>query len=82
MKKRPFGVILLDNVDRAHPAVIDLLIEILRHGRVLDGQRNTVYFTDTLIVMTSNVVGLRVPSVGLQMYVEFSRVPHERRVES
>ncbi|XP_058207594.1 chaperone protein ClpB1-like isoform X2 [Rhododendron vialii] len=56
VKKRPFGVILLDNVDRAHPAVIDLLITILIHGRVLDGVGNTVYFTNTLIVMTSNVV--------------------------
>ncbi|XP_058204830.1 uncharacterized protein LOC131318843 [Rhododendron vialii] len=56
VKKRPFGVILLDNVDRGHPAVTDLLIKILSHGRVLDGIGNTVYFMNTLIVMTSNVV--------------------------
>ncbi|KAF7147963.1 hypothetical protein RHSIM_Rhsim03G0079500 [Rhododendron simsii] len=56
VKKRIFGVILLDNVDRSHPAVTDILIKILSHGRVLDGLGNIVYFTNTLIVMTSNVV--------------------------
>ncbi|KAF7147416.1 hypothetical protein RHSIM_Rhsim03G0080100 [Rhododendron simsii] len=56
VKKRIFGVILLDNVDRSHPAVTNLLIKILGHGRLLDGLGNIVYFTNTLIVMTSNVV--------------------------
>ncbi|CAL5411681.1 unnamed protein product [Camellia sinensis] len=56
VRRRPYSVILFDNVDMAHPAVVDVLIEILSHGRVLVDQGNTVDFTKTLIVLTSNAI--------------------------
>ncbi|CAL5409240.1 unnamed protein product [Camellia sinensis] len=56
VRRRPCSVILFDNVDMAHPAVVDVLIEILSHGRVLVDQGNFVDFTKTLIVLTSNAI--------------------------
>ncbi|GMP72926.1 hypothetical protein CsSME_00030804 [Camellia sinensis var. sinensis] len=56
VRRRPYSVILFDNVDMAHPAVVDVLIEILSHGRVLVDQGNSVDFTKTLIVLTSNAI--------------------------
>lgn len=55
VKKRPLGVILFDNVDKAHVSVIDILAEIIGSGYLLDGQGNTVDFTKTLVIMTTNV---------------------------
>ncbi|KAL6282091.1 hypothetical protein ACE6H2_013020 [Prunus campanulata] len=55
VKKRPLGVILFDNVDKAHVSIIDILAEIIGSGYLLDGQGNTVDFTKTLVIMTTNV---------------------------
>ncbi|KAB2601014.1 chaperone protein ClpB1-like [Pyrus ussuriensis x Pyrus communis] len=55
VKKRPIGVILFDNVDKAHESVIDILTEIIGFGHLIDGQGNIVDFTKTLIIMTTNV---------------------------
>ncbi|XP_059627285.1 chaperone protein ClpB1-like [Cornus florida] len=53
---RPYNVVLFDNVDKAHASVIDVLIEIISHGRVSNDQGSTPDFTKTLIIMTSNVM--------------------------
>ncbi|XP_059639635.1 chaperone protein ClpB1-like [Cornus florida] len=55
VKRRPFTVVVFDNVDRAHPSVTDVLIEIISHGRISIGQGSTTDFTKTLIIMTSNI---------------------------
>jgi len=54
VRKRPHQVILLDEIDKAHPEVLDTLLQILDDGRLTDGQGRTVDFSNTLVVMTSN----------------------------
>ncbi|XP_059631940.1 uncharacterized protein LOC132274631 [Cornus florida] len=56
VKRMPFAVVLLDNVDRAHPFVTDVLIEIITNGSVSNGEGGTTDFTKTVIIMTSNVM--------------------------
>ncbi len=54
VRRRPYQVILLDEVEKAHPQVMNLLLQLLDDGRLTDGQGHTVSYRDTLIVMTSN----------------------------
>ncbi|MFO8034421.1 MAG: AAA family ATPase [Candidatus Bipolaricaulota bacterium] len=54
VRRRPYQVILLDEVEKAHPQVMNLLLQLLDEGRLTDGQGHTVSFRETLIVMTSN----------------------------
>ena len=55
VKNNPFSVLLFDEVEKAHPNIMDKFLQILEDGRMTDGQGNTVYFTETLIFFTSNV---------------------------
>ncbi|OGR86845.1 MAG: ATP-dependent chaperone ClpB [Elusimicrobia bacterium RIFCSPLOWO2_01_FULL_60_11] len=55
VRKRPYCVILFDEIEKAHPEVFNILLQILDDGRLTDGQGRTVNFRNTLIVMTSNV---------------------------
>ena len=55
VRRRPYCVILLDEIEKAHPDVFNVFLQILDDGRVTDGQGRTVNFTNTLIVMTSNL---------------------------
>lgn len=55
VRRRPFSVILLDEVEKAHPDVFHVFLQILDDGRVTDGQGRTVDFTNTIIIMTSNI---------------------------
>ncbi len=55
VRRRPYQVILLDEVEKAHPQVMNVLLQLLDEGRLTDGQGHTVSFRETLIVMTSNV---------------------------
>lgn len=55
VKKKPFSVVLLDEIEKAHPEVFDLLLQVLDDGRLTDGQGRTVDFRNTVIVMTSNI---------------------------
>ena len=57
VRRRPYSVLLLDEVEKAHPDVFDVLLALLDDGRLTDGQGRTVDFTNTVIVMTSNLVG-------------------------
>ncbi|XVF87366.1 hypothetical protein PTKIN_Ptkin18bG0114500 [Pterospermum kingtungense] len=57
VKKMPNSVILLRNINEAHAAVIDFLLEILRNGKIMDENGKLVDFTKTLIIMTANVFG-------------------------
>ncbi|XP_024171743.1 chaperone protein ClpB1 [Rosa chinensis] len=56
VKKSPFGVVLLDNIEVARPSDVDILVEILTHGRLSDGKGHYVDFTKIVIILTSNVV--------------------------
>lgn len=55
VKKEPFSVILFDEIEKAHPSILDKFLQILEDGRMTDGQGTTVYFTECMIFFTSNI---------------------------
>jgi ATP-dependent Clp protease ATP-binding subunit ClpB len=55
VRRRPYSVVLLDEVEKAHPDVFNVFLQVFDDGRLTDGQGRTVDFTNTIIVMTSNV---------------------------
>jgi len=55
VRRRPYSVILLDEMEKAHPRIFDLFLQVLEDGRLTDGHGRTVNFRNTLIIMTSNV---------------------------
>ncbi len=55
VRRRPYSVLLLDEIEKAHPEVFNLLLQILDDGRLTDGQGRTVNFRNTVIIMTSNI---------------------------
>jgi ATP-dependent Clp protease ATP-binding subunit ClpB len=58
VRRRPYSVVLLDEVEKAHPEVFDVLLQVLDDGRLTDGQGRTVDFRNTVIIMTSNIGSL------------------------
>lgn len=54
VRRRPFSVVLFDEIDKAHGSILDKFLQILSDGRLTDGSGDTVYFTDTIIIFTSN----------------------------
>ncbi len=65
VKRRPYSLVLLDEIEKAHPDVFNVLLQILDDGRLTDGKGRTVDFKNTLIIMTSNL--------GSQVIKELSR---------
>ena len=57
IRRRPYSVVLLDEVEKAHPDVFNILLQVLDDGRITDSQGRTVDFRNTIIVMTSNIGG-------------------------
>jgi ATP-dependent Clp protease ATP-binding subunit ClpB len=55
IRRRPYSVVLLDEVEKAHPEVFDILLQVLDDGRLTDGQGRTVDFRNTILVLTSNL---------------------------
>ena len=55
VRRRPYSVILLDEIEKAHPDVFNILLQVLDDGRLTDGQGRTVDFKNTVIIMTSNI---------------------------
>jgi len=55
VRRKPYSVILLDEIEKAHPDIFNMLLQILEDGRLTDSQGRTVFFDNTVIVMTSNV---------------------------
>lgn len=55
VKKNPFSILLFDEIEKAHPSVLDKFLQILEDGRMTDGQGNTVYFSESIIIFTSNL---------------------------
>ena len=55
VRRRPYSVILLDEIEKAHPEVWNVLLQVLDDGRLTDGEGRTVDFTNTVVVMTSNL---------------------------
>ena len=57
VRRRPYSVVLLDEVEKAHPDVFNVLLQVLDDGRLTDGQGRTVDFTNAVLIMTSNLPG-------------------------
>lgn len=55
VKKNPFSILLFDEIEKAHPSIFDKFLQILEDGRMTDGQGNTVYFSESIIIFTSNL---------------------------
>ena len=55
VRRRPYAVVLLDEIEKAHPDVFNVLLQLMDDGRLTDGQGRTVSFTNTILIMTSNV---------------------------
>ncbi len=55
VRRRPYSVVLLDEVEKAHPEVFDVLLQVLDDGRLTDGQGRTVDFTNVILILTSNL---------------------------
>ncbi len=78
IRRRPYSVILMDEVEKAHPDVFNILLQVLDDGRLTDGQGRTVDFRNTVIVMTSNLGSDRIQELaGEANYDEMKRAVME-----
>ncbi len=68
VRRKPYSVILLDEVEKAHPDVFNVLLQVLDDGRLTDGQGRTVDFRNTVIIMTSNLGSHHIQSMAGQPY--------------
>jgi ATP-dependent Clp protease ATP-binding subunit ClpB len=74
VRRRPYSVILLDEIEKAHPDVFNILLQVLDDGRLTDGQGRTVDFRNTVIVMTSNLGSAEIQSMtGEKQYDEIKQ---------
>lgn len=71
VRRRPYSVVLLDEVEKAHPEVFDILLQVLDDGRLTDGQGRTVDFRNTILILTSNL--------GSQYLVDPLAEPEEKK---
>ncbi|WP_412766231.1 ATP-dependent chaperone ClpB [Scrofimicrobium appendicitidis] len=71
VRRRPYSVVLLDEVEKAHPEVFNILLQVLDDGRLTDGQGRTVDFRNTILILTSNL--------GSQYLIEPLLSPEEKR---
>ena len=77
VRRKPYSVILLDEVEKAHPDVFNVLLQVLDDGRLTDGQGRTVDFRNTVIVMTSNLGSHHIQSMVGQSYEAIKEVVWE-----
>ena len=66
VRRKPYSVILLDEVEKAHPDVFNILLQVLDDGRLTDGQGRTVDFKNTVVVMTSNIGSQHIQELGAE----------------
>jgi ATP-dependent Clp protease ATP-binding subunit ClpB len=64
VRRRPYAVILFDEVEKAHPDVFNVMLQILDDGRVTDSQGRTVHFTNTVLILTSNIGSQSILDLG------------------
>ncbi|MGS1116692.1 ATP-dependent chaperone ClpB [Castellaniella sp. UC4442_H9] len=68
VRRKPYSVILLDEVEKAHPDVFNVLLQVLDDGRLTDGQGRTVDFRNTVVIMTSNIGSQHIQDMADQPY--------------
>ena len=74
VRRKPYSVVLLDEVEKAHPDVFNVLLQVLDDGRLTDGQGRTVDFKNTVVIMTSNIGSLRIQEMAGQPYDDIKEV--------
>ncbi len=77
IRRRPYSIVLLDEIEKAHPEVFNVLLQVLDDGRLTDGQGRTVDFKNTVIIMTSNIGSQWIAEIGPKDYGEMKRRVHE-----
>lgn len=85
VKEKPFNILLFDEIDKAHPSILDKFLQILDDGRMTDSFGETVYFSESLIIFTSNLgmtkensAGIRISNVNI--YMDYNEV--KERIET
>jgi ATP-dependent Clp protease ATP-binding subunit ClpB len=73
VRRRPYSIILMDEVEKAHPEVFNVLLQVLDDGRLTDGQGRTVDFKNTVIIMTSNIGSQFITDFGGKDYEEMRK---------
>jgi ATP-dependent Clp protease ATP-binding subunit ClpB len=73
IRRRPYSVVLFDEIEKANPEVFNVLLQILDDGRMTDGKGRTVDFTNTIIIMTSNVGSRWIQELGSENREEMER---------
>lgn len=73
VRRRPYSIVLLDEIEKAHPEVFNILLQILDDGRLTDGHGRTVDFKNTVIIMTSNIGSQWIVDLGEKDYEEMKR---------
>ena len=73
VKRHPYSIVLLDEIEKAHPDVFNILLQVLDDGRLTDAQGNTVSFENTIIIMTSNVGSTNSNSIGFGTVSDLNR---------
>src|SRR5438874_9883676 len=79
VRRRPYSVLLLDEIEKAHPDVFNVLLQLLDEGRLTDGQGRTVDFRNTVVIMTSNLGSHIIMEAGLSDELIRARVMEEMR---
>jgi energy-coupling factor transporter ATP-binding protein EcfA2 len=78
VRQRPFSLVLFDEIEKAHPRILDKFLQILEDGRLTDGAGSTTYFTETLLVFTSNLgIYVDAPGGGRRLNVTEEMEPAE-----
>ncbi len=82
VRRRPFRVILFDEIEKAHPEVFNVLLQILEDGRLTDGHGRTVNFKNTVIIMTSNLGTADIQRAGLGFHKDETGKAERQRIRS
>ena len=73
VRRRPYSIVLMDEIEKAHPEVFNILLQILEDGRLTDGHGRTVDFKNTVVIMTSNIGSQWIMDLGEKDYEEMRR---------
>ena len=78
LKEFPEAVVLFDEVDKAHPDVLTVLLQLFDEGRLTDGKGKTIECKDAIFIMTSNLAATEIADHGLQLRKEVEKIAKER----
>jgi ATP-dependent Clp protease ATP-binding subunit ClpB len=77
VRRRPYSVVLFDEIEKAHPDVFNVLLQIMDDGRLTDGKGRVVDFKNTIIIMTSNIGSQLLQAEGIRSDAEFASAAQE-----